>query len=82
MLLSDKKPSPDTQTQTIPFFARFARWIERQVGRSSLQLVRHLAIGHRYWDEYRHVPNGVRNPEHSKPRHAGDAVEIGRIDPR
>ena len=35
MLLSDKKSSPDTQTQTIPFFARFARWVERQVGRSS-----------------------------------------------
>jgi low affinity Fe/Cu permease len=42
MLLSDKKPSPDTQTQTIPFFARFARWIERQVGRSSTFV---LAIG-------------------------------------
>jgi len=35
MLPSDKKPSPGTQTQTIPFFARFARWVERQVGRSS-----------------------------------------------
>ena len=42
MLLSDKKPSPDTQTQTIPFFARFARWVERQVGRSSTFV---LAIG-------------------------------------
>jgi len=35
MLPSDKKPSPGTQTQTIPFFARFARWVERQVGPSS-----------------------------------------------
>jgi len=42
MLLSDKKSSPDTQTQTIPFFARFARWVERQVGRSSTFV---LAIG-------------------------------------
>jgi low affinity Fe/Cu permease len=42
MLLSDKKPSPDAQTQTIPFFARFARWVERQVGRSSTFV---LAIG-------------------------------------
>ena len=41
-MLSDKKSSPDTQTQTIPFFARFARWVERQVGRSSTFV---LAIG-------------------------------------
>jgi low affinity Fe/Cu permease len=42
MLLGDKKLSSDTQTQTIPFFARFARWVERQVGRSSTFV---LAIG-------------------------------------
>ena len=41
-MLSDKKSSPDTQTQTIPFFARFARWVEWQVGRSSTFV---LAIG-------------------------------------
>jgi low affinity Fe/Cu permease len=35
MPLGEKKPNSDTQTQTIPFFARFARWVERQVGRSS-----------------------------------------------
>jgi low affinity Fe/Cu permease len=38
----DKKPSSDAQTQRIPFFARFARWVERQVGRSSTFV---LAIG-------------------------------------
>ena len=35
MPLEDKKPSFDAQTRTILFFARFARWFERQVGRSS-----------------------------------------------
>ena len=42
MPLEDKKPSSDAQTQRIPFFARFARWVERQVGRSSTFV---LAIG-------------------------------------
>ena len=42
MPLGEKKPNSDTQTQTIPFFARFARWVERQVGRSSTFV---LAIG-------------------------------------
>src|SRR5262250_2096166 len=42
MPLEDTKPSSDAQTQRIPFFARFARWVERQVGRSSTFV---LAIG-------------------------------------
>jgi low affinity Fe/Cu permease len=42
MPLGEKKTNSDTQTQTIPFFARFARWVERQVGRSSTFV---LAIG-------------------------------------
>ena len=42
MALEDKKPNSDAQTQRIPFFARFARWVEWQVGRSSTFV---LAIG-------------------------------------
>ena len=42
MPLGDKKPNSETHSQTIPFFARFARWVERQVGRSSTFV---LAIG-------------------------------------
>jgi low affinity Fe/Cu permease len=42
MPLGEKKPNSVIQTQTIPFFARFARWVERQVGRSSTFV---LAIG-------------------------------------
>src|SRR5436190_11494313 len=42
MPLENKKPSSDAQTERIPFFARFARWVERRVGRSSTFV---LAIG-------------------------------------
>jgi low affinity Fe/Cu permease len=42
MPLGEKKPNSETKPQTIPFFARFARWVERQVGRSSTFV---LAIG-------------------------------------
>jgi len=35
MLLRQTKPTHETERQTTAFFARFARWVERQVGRSS-----------------------------------------------
>jgi low affinity Fe/Cu permease len=35
MPLQRAKGSSEAETQVIPFFARFARWVERQVGRSS-----------------------------------------------
>jgi low affinity Fe/Cu permease len=42
MLLRPTKPTCKDETQATPFFARFARWVERQVGRSSTFV---LAIG-------------------------------------
>ena len=35
MLLGQTKPNSEAERQAPPFFARFARWAERQVGRSS-----------------------------------------------
>src|SRR6267142_576784 len=34
MLLGQTKPTSEAERQATPFFARFARWAERQVGRS------------------------------------------------
>jgi low affinity Fe/Cu permease len=35
MLLGSSEPTSDAETKATPLFARFARWVERQVGRSS-----------------------------------------------
>jgi low affinity Fe/Cu permease len=35
MLLGSSEPISETETKATPLFARFARWVERQVGRSS-----------------------------------------------
>jgi low affinity Fe/Cu permease len=35
MLPGLTQPAFESKTETTPFFARFARWVERQVGRSS-----------------------------------------------
>ena len=35
MLLGSSEPTFEAETKAIPLFARFARWVERQVGRSS-----------------------------------------------
>src|SRR5712675_1481844 len=35
MLLGLSNPTSEGESQATPFFARFARWVERQVGRSS-----------------------------------------------
>jgi low affinity Fe/Cu permease len=34
-LLEPTKPTSEVNAQALPLFARFARWVERQVGRSS-----------------------------------------------
>ena len=89
-----------TTPEALPLFARFARAIERQVGRSStfvlavgivlvwavirpaLRLVRHLAARHQHRHDDRHLPDGLRDPEHAEPRHDGAASEARRADPR
>jgi low affinity Fe/Cu permease len=35
MLLGSSEPTFEAETKATPLFARFARWVERQVGRSS-----------------------------------------------
>jgi len=35
MPLGSSKPTSEVETKATPLFARFARWVERQVGRSS-----------------------------------------------
>jgi low affinity Fe/Cu permease len=35
MLIKGTKPSSEAEVQETPLFARFARWVERQVGRSA-----------------------------------------------
>src|SRR5438105_15201474 len=35
MSVQHSKRASESETQATPFFARFARWVERQVGRSS-----------------------------------------------
>jgi hypothetical protein len=85
----------ETDLRERPLFARFARWVERQVGRSSTFVLAiavvllwaasgpvfgwsdtwQLVINHR--DDHRHIPDGLRDPEHPKPRYAGNAAEIG-----
>jgi hypothetical protein len=54
------------------------------VGRqwACLRLFRHLAIDHQHGDDDHHVPHGVPDPEHSKPRHHGDSAQAGRTYPR
>jgi hypothetical protein len=99
MLIQNAKLTSEAQMQATPLFARLARWVERQVGRSTtfvvaiamvspvgrfwpvLWVVRHMAAGHQHRHHNRHFPDGVRNPEYSKPRHASDAAETGLADP-
>lgn len=51
------------------------------VGRqwACLRLFRHLAIDHQHGDDDHHVPHGVPDPEHSKPRHHGDSAQAGEL---
>ena len=48
--------------------------------RSAIRVQRHLATGDQYLDHHHHLPDGVSDPEHAKPRHLGDPDQTGRTD--
>ena len=50
--------------------------------RTAVRLQRHVAARDQHRHDDHHVPDGVPDPEHPEPRHAGDAGQARRADPR